>query len=146
MNTIIQTLQENLPILKAKYPLLYIGVFGSYSRGEENTNSDLDIIYETLPNTFLNLHNYLSLQKDLTQMTNLKIDLVNKKYMNEVVWLNAKKEIFIEQVENSRKLALLFLQLSLFGLIVFIFSQIWRGVRVFKRLAPAKTSNSNRGG
>ena len=93
MNTIIQTLQENLPILKAKYPLLYIGVFGSYSRGEENTNSDLDIIYETLPNTFLNLHNYLSLQKDLTQMTNLKIDLVNKKYMNEVVWLNAKKEI-----------------------------------------------------
>jgi hypothetical protein len=93
MNTIIQTLQKNLPILKAKYPLLYIGVFGSYSRGEENTNSDLDIIYETLPNTFLNLHNYLSLQKDLTQMTNLKIDLVNKKYMNEVVWLNAKKEI-----------------------------------------------------
>ena len=93
MNTIIQTLQKNLPILKAKYPLLYIGVFGSYSRGEENTNSDLDIIYETLPNTFLNLHNYLSLQKDLTQMTNLKIDLVNKKYLNEVVWLNAKKEI-----------------------------------------------------
>jgi hypothetical protein len=93
MNTIIQTLQKNLPILKAKYPLLYIGVFGSYSRGEENTNSDLDIIYETLPNTFLNLHNYLSLQKDLSQMTNLKIDLVNKKYMNEVVWLNAKKEI-----------------------------------------------------
>ena len=93
MNTIIQTLQKNLPILKAKYPLLYIGVFGSYSRGEENTNSDLDIIYETLPNTFLNLHNYLSLQKDLSQITNLKIDLVNKKYMNEVVWLNAKKEI-----------------------------------------------------
>jgi predicted nucleotidyltransferase len=93
MKTIIQTLQKNLPILKAKYPLLYIGVFGSYSRGEENTNSDLDIIYETLPNTFLNLHNYLSLQKDLSQMTNLKIDLVNKKYMNEVVWLNAKKEI-----------------------------------------------------
>jgi hypothetical protein len=25
--------------------------------------------------------------------TNLKIDLVNKKYMNEVVWLNAKEEI-----------------------------------------------------
>ena len=93
MNSIINTLRENLPMLKAKYALLYLGVFGTYSRGEEKATSDLDIIYETLPNTFLNLHNYLSLQKDLTKITNLKIDLVNKKYINEVVWLSAKKEI-----------------------------------------------------
>ena len=93
MNSIVQTLQDNLPILKEKYPLLSLGVFGSYSRGEETPNSDLDIMYETLPNTFLNLHNYLNLQKELNQITQVKIDLVNKKYMNEVVWLTAKKDI-----------------------------------------------------
>ena len=93
MTHIIQTLQLNLPNLKAKYSLLSLGVFGSYSRGEENPNSDLDIVYETLPNTFLNLHNYLSLQKELNNITQLKIDLVNKKYMNEVIWLSAKKDI-----------------------------------------------------
>ncbi len=93
MNTILLTLQERLPTLKEKYPLLSLGVFGSYSRGEETPSSDLDIIYETLPNTYLNLHSYLSLQKDLNQITHLKIDLVNKKYMNDVVWLTAQKDI-----------------------------------------------------
>jgi len=93
MNTIIQTLHDNLPTLKAKYSLLSLGVYGSYSRGEETPDSDLDIVYETLPNTYLNLHNYLSLQKELNMITQIKIDLVNKKYINEVVWLTAKKDI-----------------------------------------------------
>lgn len=92
MNSIIQILHNSLPSLKAKYPLLSLGVFGSYSRGEETPNSDLDIVYETLPNTYLNLHNYLSLQNELHQITQLKIDLVNKKYINDVVWLTAKKD------------------------------------------------------
>lgn len=93
MNTIIQTLQKSLPSLKAKYPLLSLGVYGSYSRGDETPNSDLDIVYETLPDTFLDLHNYLGLQRELAQLTHLKIDLVNKKYMNEVVWLKAKNDV-----------------------------------------------------
>lgn len=93
MSTIIQILHDHLPTLKEKYLLQTLGVFGSYSRGEETPGSDLDIIYETLPNTYLNLHNYLSLQKDLNQITHVKIDLVNKKYINEVVWLTAKKDV-----------------------------------------------------
>ena len=93
MNTIIQVLHTNMASLKVKYPLQTLGVFGSYSRGEETPASDLDIVYETLPNTYLNLHNYLSLQKDLHQITQLKVDLVNKKYINEVVWLTAKEDI-----------------------------------------------------
>ncbi len=93
MNSIIKILQNNLPTLKAKYPIVSLGVFGSYSRGEETPNSDLDIVYETLPNTFLYLHNYLSLQNELQLITHLKIDLVNKKFINEVVWLTAKKDL-----------------------------------------------------
>lgn len=93
MNQILQTLQDTLPSLKAKYPIQSLGVFGSYSRGEETPTSDLDIVYETLPNTYLNLHSFLSLQKELNLITHLKIDLVNKKYINEVVWLTAKKDV-----------------------------------------------------
>lgn len=93
MNSILQTLHNSLPALKSKYPLQTLGVYGSYSRGEETTNSDLDIVYETLPNTYLTLHNFLSLQQDLNQITQLKIDLVNKKYMNDVVWLTAQKDV-----------------------------------------------------
>ena len=93
MNSAIQKLHDNLPLLKAKYPLFSLGVFGSYSRGEETPNSDLDILYETLPDTFLDLHNYLGLQRDLTAITKLKIDLVNKVKMNEVIWIRAKKDV-----------------------------------------------------
>jgi predicted nucleotidyltransferase len=93
MHPVIQKLQDNLPTLKAKYPLVSLGVYGSYSRGEETPESDLDVLYETLPDTFLNLHNYLGLQRDLEAITHLKIDLVNKRKINEVVWLRAKNDV-----------------------------------------------------
>ncbi|MFP5040813.1 nucleotidyltransferase family protein [Parasediminibacterium sp. JCM 36343] len=93
MNPIIQTLHENLPMLKAKYPLHSLAVFGSYSRGDQTPNSDLDVLYEALPDTFLDLHDYLGLQRDLTAITQLKVDLVNKKYINPVVWLKAKNDV-----------------------------------------------------
>lgn len=93
MNAIVQLLHNNLPTLKSKYPLLSLGIFGSYSRGDETPNSDLDVLYEALPDTFLDLHQYLGLQRDLTQLTQLKVDLVNKKYINEVVWLKAKNDV-----------------------------------------------------
>ena len=93
MNPIIQTIHDNLPTLKAKYPLQSLAVFGSYSRNEQTPNSDLDVLYEALPDTFLDLHAYLGLQRDLTALTNLKVDLVNKKFMNPVIWLKAKNDV-----------------------------------------------------
>jgi uncharacterized protein len=93
MNPIIQTLHDNLPTLKAKYPLQSLAVFGSYSRGTQTPNSDLDVLYEALPDTFLDLYNYMDLKQDLAEITNLKIDLVNKKFINPVVWLKAKNDV-----------------------------------------------------
>lgn len=93
MNSVLQSLKNNLPTLKAKYPLLSLGVFGSYSRGEETPNSDLDVLYEALPDTFLDLYNYIDLKNDLAEITHLKIDLVNKKFINPIVWSKAKNDI-----------------------------------------------------
>ena len=92
-NKILLLLQANLAEIKIKYPIQSMAVFGSYSRGDEKPNSDLDILYETLPNTYLNLHKYLALQKELSELTNLKIDLVNKKNINDIVWLSAQRDI-----------------------------------------------------
>jgi uncharacterized protein len=93
MNPILQTLHDSLPTLKAKYPLQSLAVFGSYSRGTQTPTSDLDVLYEALPNTFLDLDQYFGLQRDLATITKIKIDLVNKKYINEVVWLKAKNVV-----------------------------------------------------
>ncbi len=93
MHPIIQLLHDNLPRLKAKYPLHSLAIFGSYSRGDQNPNSDLDVLYEAMPNTFLDLYNYIDLKQDLTELTKLKIDLVNKKFINPIVWLKAKNDV-----------------------------------------------------
>ncbi len=93
MHPIIQTLHDNLPALKAKYPLQSLAVYGSYSRGTQTPNSDLDVLYEAIPDTFLDLYDYIDLKQDLAEITKLNIDLVNKKYINPVVWLKAKNNV-----------------------------------------------------
>ena len=43
---IISLLQKHLPGLQEKYPLKTIALFGSYARGEQRTNSDIDLLVE----------------------------------------------------------------------------------------------------
>ncbi|MEM3505692.1 MAG: nucleotidyltransferase domain-containing protein, partial [Archaeoglobaceae archaeon] len=39
-------LEELKPFLKEKFKVKFIGIFGSYVRGEEKKGSDLDILVE----------------------------------------------------------------------------------------------------
>jgi uncharacterized protein len=73
-----------------------IGLFGSYVRGEENENSDLDILISLKANHNIGLIKFNSLKEFLSDLLNIKVDLVIKdgikpalkKYiLNEVVYL-----------------------------------------------------------
>ncbi|HII01147.1 TPA: nucleotidyltransferase family protein [Methanosarcinaceae archaeon] len=72
----IKKLQEMLPELKQKYHVSYLGVFGSYVRGEQKAESDLDVLVEFSKTPtifkFVNLENYLS------EALGVKVDLVMK--------------------------------------------------------------------
>jgi len=72
----IHKLHEMLPELKEKYHVSYLGVFGSYIRGEQKPGSDLDVLVEfsRTPTIFkfVNLENYLS------EALDIKVDLVMK--------------------------------------------------------------------
>ena len=39
-------LREHLPELREKYGVEYLGIFGSYVRGDEQDDSDLDVLVE----------------------------------------------------------------------------------------------------
>ena len=39
-------LREMLPELRERYGVSYLGIFGSYVRGEERLDSDLDVLVE----------------------------------------------------------------------------------------------------
>ena len=72
----IKKLQEMLPELKKKYPIKYIGVFGSYVRGEQSASSDLDILVEF--NGSITLLGYARLENELSDKLGIKVDLVSK--------------------------------------------------------------------
>jgi predicted nucleotidyltransferase len=72
----IRKLHEMLPDLRERYNVSYIGVFGSYVRGEQTQESDLDVLVEFSKTPtifkFVNLENYLS------DSLGIKVDLVMK--------------------------------------------------------------------
>ena len=74
---IVQILRESMPNLAERYSVTYLGVFGSYVRGEADRKSDLDILVE-----FKNaptLWELIRLERELGEKLGVKVDLVMRK-------------------------------------------------------------------
>jgi predicted nucleotidyltransferase len=90
---IMAELRRSLPSLAEKYGVRSIGVFGSYVRREENSDSDLDLLvdfYETP-----GLLKFIELENYLTYMLGIKVDLV----MEEALKPNIGKQVLSEVVK-----------------------------------------------
>ncbi len=73
-------LKELKPLLAQKYYVEKIGYFGSYSRNEQNRNSDIDIlVYFRKPLGW----EFFELQELLEKELKLKVDLVSEKALKE---------------------------------------------------------------
>jgi len=70
------TLRENLPMLKEKYGIMSIGLFGSYVRGEQKKRSDVDLLVEF--DEAVSLIQFMALEEELTKLVGIKVDLVMK--------------------------------------------------------------------
>ncbi|ACB53697.1 hypothetical protein cce_4349 [Crocosphaera subtropica ATCC 51142] len=89
-------LREQVSYLKKQYHIKTLGIFGSYVRGEETPNSDLDILVEFESEyhfgllTFCRLENYLSdllgVQVDLVMKDSLK-PKIGEQILSEVIYL-----------------------------------------------------------
>jgi len=83
MNTQIDIenkLKELKPILSKEYHVERIGYFGSYSRNEQNKNSDIDIlVYFRKPLGW----EFFDLQELLEKELGLKVDLVSEKALKK---------------------------------------------------------------
>lgn len=59
----IKTILENLkPELVKKYKIKEIGVFGSWVRGEQKKNSDIDILVEFEENAGISLFDFIEIE------------------------------------------------------------------------------------
>lgn len=70
---------ETLKVLKPQYQkdgVVLVGLFGSFARGEEQSDSDIDIVYEIEKDQKLSMFKYLKYLGDLEKSLNHKVDLV----------------------------------------------------------------------
>lgn len=87
-------LRQHFPEIKEKYSVSYLGIFGSYVRGEQTSESDLDVLveFDEMPG----LLKYIELEYYLSDILGIKVDLVTrsglkpnvgKRVLNEVISL-----------------------------------------------------------
>ena len=88
----ILVLRSHLPEIKERYHVSSLEIFGSYVRGEQDQDSDLDILveYEKVPGMF----KYIELENHLGDLLGVKVDLVMKKALKPAIG----KQILAEAV------------------------------------------------
>jgi len=83
LEEIRQDLKASLPDLQSRYGVTYLGIFGSYVRGEQKKTSDVDILVEfDRPGTLLDL---IHLQNDLVDRLGVRVDLVEKSGLKKAI-------------------------------------------------------------
>ncbi|MEM9272124.1 MAG: nucleotidyltransferase family protein [Cyanobacteria bacterium P01_F01_bin.143] len=77
LNEIKAILSKDKQIIQKKYHVTELGIFGSYVRGEQKEDSDLDVLidYAEAPN----LLELLDLEFYLSDILGIKADVVTKK-------------------------------------------------------------------
>lgn len=82
MNRDIQAiLQERKNYLAEKFGVIEIAIFGSYARGEQREDSDIDLIVD-FKKGWKTFDNYMNLKFYLEELLGRKVDLVIKSAIN----------------------------------------------------------------
>ncbi|MCP5103285.1 MAG: nucleotidyltransferase family protein [bacterium] len=88
---VISLLKREKPLLKKRYKISEIGIFGSYVRGEQDAGSDIDILIDK--DEALGLLKLANLQNYLSSLIGIKVDLVIKKSLKPHIGKNILNEV-----------------------------------------------------
>lgn len=66
------------PLLRLNYGVESIGVFGSYSRGDQTGKSDIDVLVTFAEDAHVGFFKFLELEELLSKELGVKVDLVSK--------------------------------------------------------------------
>jgi len=80
---LLEKLRRELPALKETYAIETLEIFGSYVRAEQQPDSDLDILvtFSKVPGLF----KFVRLEKNLSDILGLEVDLVLKKTLKPLI-------------------------------------------------------------
>ena len=84
-----QILSKHKERLLSNYPIRSLAIFGSYSRGEQKSNSDLDILVEFSGQVGIR---FVDLAEELEELLGVKVDLVSK---------NGVKDNYLKHIQEE---------------------------------------------
>ncbi len=86
-------LKEHKNILKHKYAVRQIGIFGSYVKGKAKKSSDLDILVDFQKDADIGLLEFIALENYLSDLLGIKVDLVMKDSLKPRIGKQILKEV-----------------------------------------------------
>jgi len=93
---ILNYLSSNKARFKKDYHLIRIGVFGSIARGDQNENSDIDLVVEFEENTS-DLHTIKQrLRNEIQSKFNIPVDICREKYIKPIF-----KQLVLSEVKYA---------------------------------------------
>jgi hypothetical protein len=93
VDQILTTLRAHLPELRERYHIRNLWVFGSYVRGEVRKRSDLDVLVEFEDRNPLTLFGFVRLERQLSELLGVKVDLVEKSVLKPAIGRRILEEI-----------------------------------------------------
>ncbi|AGK61384.1 putative nucleotidyltransferase [Archaeoglobus sulfaticallidus PM70-1] len=92
LEEVIQILKENDRILKERFKVKSIGVFGSVTRGEQKETSDIDIIVEFSEPVGWEI---VDLKEFLEELLGVRVDVVTKNaaMRKPLLWKSIEREV-----------------------------------------------------
>ncbi len=87
------TLAEHKEELRQKYKIKEIGIFGSYVRGEQKKQSDIDILVEFEETANLSLLDFIGIENYLSDILAIKVDLVEKHTLKPRIGKHVLEEV-----------------------------------------------------
>lgn len=84
-------LRQELPLLSQRFHVKSLGLFGSYARGEQRPDSDLDILvtYDVTPS----LLGLIELENCLSDLLGVKVDLVMSDSLKPHIGRRIRREL-----------------------------------------------------
>ena len=91
IDRILRTLKTHKSELMKEYCIKQIGVFGSYLRGDERHDSDIDILVDF--EKPVDLFRFLDLEERLSELSGKKVDLVSKNALKPYIGRQILNEV-----------------------------------------------------
>lgn len=92
--TVLEILKRCKPEIQEKFHVASLGLFGSYARDQQASDSDIDILYELEEGATFGLKEIDDFEQYLKEILSVEaIDLVNKEYINPVIELEIEDDL-----------------------------------------------------